>query len=329
MSRRYLVPALLLAAASGCERESGLQLPGSTEWDRIAVLAEASERVLDWQVAEGDRVDAGDLLLRLDTARHDARIAEAANRLAEAQARLAQLEAGPRAETIARVRAERASAAAAVVEAELEYERVSELLARNLTSESSVDQALATRDQRRAALDAADAVLAEFLAGTRSEEIDQANARVAAIRSELEGLHLTRERFEVRAPRTGRVDTLPFKPGDQPRTGDVLASLLVGDMPLARIFVPASVRARFAEGDIFEVGVEGVEATFRASLRSIRSEASFTPYYALTGDDASRLVYRAELLFEDASAADLPAGLPVVATPLAQPANEPAGAANE
>lgn len=328
MRVRYLVSIVLLAAAGGCERESALQLPGSTEWDRIAVLAEASERVLDWHVAEGDRVHAGDLLLRLDPARHDARIDEAANRLAEAEARLAELEAGPRAETIARARAERSSAEAAVVEAELEYDRVRELLARNVTSESSVDQALATRDQRRAALDAADAVLAELLAGTRGEEIDQGRARVAAIRAELTGLRLTRDRYEVRAPRAGRVDTLPFKPGDQPRSGDVLASLLVGELPLARIFVPASVRARFDEGDAFEVSVEGVEQPLRASLRSIRSEASFTPYYALTGDDASRLVFRAELLFEDASAAALPAGLPLVATPLAGAADD-APAAND
>jgi HlyD family secretion protein len=326
MRLQSVLVASVLAATTGCDRDPGLQLPGNTEWDRIVVLAEASERILDWHVAEGDRVEAGDLLLRLDADRHDARIAEAANRLAEAEARLAELKSGPRPETIARARAERASAAAAQVEAELEYERVRELLARGLTSQSSLDQALATRDQRRAALEAADAVLAELLAGTRSEQIDQAEAHVSAIRAEIHGLGLTRERFEVRAPRSGRVDTLPFKPGDQPRAGDALASLLVGDAPFARVFVPASVRAGFSEGDVFEIGVEGVGELFRARLRSIRSEASFTPYYALTGDDASRLVYRAELLFEDARAAELPAGLPLVATPLVGTALVAAGA---
>jgi HlyD family secretion protein len=48
-------------------------------------------------------------------------------------------------------------------------------------------------------------------------------------------------------------------------------------------------------------------------VRSVRSEASFTPYYALSGDDATRLVYRAELVLEGAGAADLPAGLPASA----------------
>ena len=60
--------------------------------------------------------------------------------------------------------------------------------------------------------------------------------------------------------------------------------------------------------------VEGVATPFTATLRSVRSEPSFTPYYALAGDDASRLVYRAELVLE--GGADLPAGLPVTAVPL-------------
>jgi HlyD family secretion protein len=54
--------------------------------------------------------------------------------------------------------------------------------------------------------------------------------------------------------------------------------------------------------------------TFTAKVRSIRSEASFTPYYALAGDDATRLVYRAEVVLQGDGAADLPAGLPVSAS---------------
>ena len=51
----------------------------------------------------------------------------------------------------------------------------------------------------------------------------------------------------------------------------------------------------------------------RARVRSIRSEAAFTPYYALTGDDASRLMYRAELVLQGEAARQLPAGLPLSA----------------
>jgi HlyD family secretion protein len=91
--------------------------------------------------------------------------------------------------------------------------------------------------------------------------------------------------------------------------------LLVGDAPYARVFVPATRRTGLAVGDRFEIQIGGSDQTYTATLRSIRSEASFTPYYALAGDDASRLVYRAELLL-DGDASMLPAGLPLTARAL-------------
>jgi HlyD family secretion protein len=81
------------------------------------------------------------------------------------------------------------------------------------------------------------------------------------------------------------------------------------------VFVPAPRRADIEIGARFEVRIEGVAQPYTATVRSIRSEPTFTPYYALAGDDASRLVYRAELKLD--GGADLPAGLPLTAVPLA------------
>ncbi|MCY1447767.1 hypothetical protein D9M71_644010 [compost metagenome] len=117
----------------------------------------------------------------------------------------------------------------------------------------------------------------------------------------------------MRAPRDGRVDALPFRPGDQPPEGAEVVSLLVGDEPYARLFIPASIRARVDVGTRLRIHVEGVEQPFEARLRNIRSESSFTPYFALTGDDASRLVYRAEAVLQGDAARRLPAGLPLTA----------------
>jgi len=88
--------------------------------------------------------------------------------------------------------------------------------------------------------------------------------------------------------------------------------MLVGDAPYARVFVPAPRRGDMKQGDVLDVKLEDGR-TFKASVRSIRSEASFTPYYALAGDDAARLVYRAELVLQGDGVADLPAGLPASA----------------
>jgi HlyD family secretion protein len=77
------------------------------------------------------------------------------------------------------------------------------------------------------------------------------------------------------------------------------------------VFVPATVRTGVHEGQALALHVEGSERQWHARVRSVARDPSFTPYYALTGDDASRLVYRAELVLTDEGAAALPAGLPV------------------
>src|SRR4029077_1999843 len=127
--------------------------------------------------------------------------------------------------------------------------------------------------------------LRELTHGTRPEQIEQAAAAVDAAKATLNGLELTRARLTVGAPRAGRVDALPFRAGDQPSVGAEMVSMLVGDAPYARVFVPASQPADLKIGDRFEVRIQGVATPFTAKLRSIRSEPSFTPYYALAGDD--------------------------------------------
>jgi hypothetical protein len=194
----------------------------------------------------------------------------------------------------------------------VDYVRSVELKKRDLIAGAAVDQAGAMLNQAKASTKAQEAQLLELTHGTRPEQIDQAHAAVAAAKGTLEQLELTRARLTVRAPRAGRVDALPFHQGDQPPVGAALVSMLVGDAPYARIFVPAPRRGDIKQGDVFDVKIEDGR-TFRASVRSIRSEASFTPYYALAGDDAARLVYRAELVLQGDGAADLPAGLPVSA----------------
>ena len=110
------------------------------------------------------------------------------------------------------------------------------------------------------------------------------------------------------APRAGRVDSLPYRLGDQAPVGAPLAILLVGDAPYARVYVPEPMRANVKIGDRATVHVDGREEAYPARVRAIRSEPVFTPYYALSGKDASRLSYLAEVVLD--GKVELPAGLP-------------------
>ena len=308
--RRLLLSALLLVALTGCA-DADKPLLGTLEWDRVSLPAEASEVLLRIAVAEGERVEAGQLLLELDPRRQDARIAQARAEVEQAAAHLAELSNGARSETIDAARADLARNRAELTDAERSFSRIAELYQRKQVAIAELDRARAARDQASAATRSAEAQLRELTNGTRPEQLEQAAAALEATRGNLAQLQVGREHLSLRAPRAGLVDALPFKVGDQPPAGAELVSLLVGEQPYARVFIPASIRAQVSVGDLMRVFVEGVEQPFQARVRSIRSEAAFTPYYALTGDDASRLMYRAELVLQGEAARQLPAGLPL------------------
>lgn len=306
--------ALLLLGTTGCARRAPPELLGTLEWDRVGVAAEVSEPILDIAVAEGDAVRAGDPVLRLDPRRTDAQLAQAEADRRRADAALAELRHGTRIETIDAARATLSGAESTQANARRERDRLAEIRRRGLVAQADLDTAETALRTAAAQASAARANLAELLNGTRVEDIEQAEATLASAQANVERLQLSRARLDVRAPRDGRIDALPFKKGDQVPLGATLVSLLAGDAPYARIYVPASQRPGLDRGARCRVRVEGTAATFDATIRSLRSDPAFTPYYALSGDDASRLAYRAELVLEGTGANGLPAGLPAQAT---------------
>ncbi len=129
---------------------------------------------------EGDPVEAGAPLLRLDERRLGAQAARARATRNEAAARLAELERGPRAERIREARARLVGAESAVANSEREYERSRALELKAYESVERRDQLSAARDQALARRDQARAALEAMETGTTSEELDQARASLAA-----------------------------------------------------------------------------------------------------------------------------------------------------
>jgi HlyD family secretion protein len=299
---------LLLVACSG--RDAQWSAPGNTEWDRAAVLAEVSEPVTELLVTEGAAVQAGQLLMRLDARRTAAQLAAAQADEQRASAQLLELRHGARQETIDSARAELTRATSDAENAHREYQRAIALRKTNAIAQQDLERFDTAARVAEASVSAQRAQLQELLHGTRPEQLAQAEAALAGAQAQAQRWALILERLEVRAPRAGRIDALPYRLGDQPPAGATLVSMLVGAQPYARVFIPEQRRAGLREGQKFRVRVDGVEQPFDAVLHSVRSEPTFTPYYALSGEDASRLSYRAELVLQGDAAGQLPPGIP-------------------
>jgi HlyD family secretion protein len=308
---RRLPLAILLAVAglAACSKQPPQAL-GTLEYDRITLPAPAAERIVAIQVREGEQVAAGQPLLQLDPAHTRSELAAAQAQVRQQHEVLAELETGPRVEDIDRARANLAAAQAQAREARAYYDRLAPLKGQGYVAAADLDRARAAAGNAAGQVAAAQAALDELLHGTRPEQIAQAQATVAAAEAQASAQQVLLGKLNILAPRAGRVDSLPYKLGDQAPVGAPVAILLAGDAPYARIYVPEQQRAGVRVGDAIQVFVAGREQPYAGRVRMIRSEPDFTPYYALIGDDAARLSYLAEVALGP-DAAELPAGLPV------------------
>lgn len=300
---------LLCLTLNACQPEAPRAL-GTLEWDRVTLPITAAEPILRIDVQVGQRVEVGALLMQLDPARAEARRAAALGEVERLQQALAVLNAGARVENRNEAAARVAEARALATNAEQQLARRRALVAQKLLPKAELDQAEASAGAANAALTAAVAGRQLLSHGSRAEDIAQAAAAVRTAQAQLATVEIDLDRLTIRAPRAGRIDALPYKVGDQPAVAAPAVILLVGTAPYARVYVPEPLRAAVRPGQAVTVQVDGIVRSFAGHLRTIRSEPSFTPYYALTGSDAARLSYLAEIDL-NADAAELPAGVPL------------------
>lgn len=302
-----LAAAMLVLAACRADAPQAL---GTLEWDRVTLPAPVAEKIVRIDVREGQQVVAGAPLLQLELTRTQSQLAAAQAQATQRREALAELRAGPRGEAIAQARASRAAAQAQARDADAYYARLQPLGRQRLVAASEVDRARAASQSARAQVRVAQAALLELERGTRAEQVAQGEAAVAAADAQARVQAVTLEKLDIVAPRAGRIDSLPYKLGDQAPVGAPLAVMLVGEAPYARVYLPQALRNRLKVGDTVQVRLDGQKKAYTGRVRMIRSEPSFTPYFALTGQDAERLSYLAEISLGK-EAASLPVGAPL------------------
>lgn len=309
--------ALKTAAITGCALLSACGAPddtarvvGELASDRIELSAEFNEPIVEILTAEGAAVTAGQLLMRQDDTRAAARLKEADAALAQQQARLNELLRGPRAEQIAAARANLEGATQELAFRSSELDRMAKIHAKGLASDDALDLARVARDSAVANRKLRLAQLQESLAGTTVEELAQAEHALQQLAARRETAAVDLERLNLRAPVDGIVDSRLFELGERPSVGQAVIVMLSGAQPYARVFVPEQLRVRVAAGASAVIHVDGLSSPVRGRVRWVSNDAAFTPYYALTERDRSRLTYRAKV--DIAEQRDrLPDGVPV------------------
>jgi ABC exporter DevB family membrane fusion protein len=181
---------------------------------QVELRFELAGRIEEILVAEGQIVQKGDVLGRIDDAeyRYDVALAAAEVDLAEAQ--LDRLLNGARPEERAEARALYSASQAELERARLTWDRTQQLRNARAVSQQDAD------DQRTRVLaltwevEAAKSRLALLEAPARADEVAMAQARIDAAKAQVQLAHVQLERTSLRAPSAGQILRVNVEDGE-------------------------------------------------------------------------------------------------------------------
>ncbi|TPQ48328.1 efflux transporter periplasmic adaptor subunit [Prosthecomicrobium hirschii] len=245
---------------------------GRIEVERVDIASKYAGRLLEMLVREGDFVEKGAVIARLDTSEIRAQLAAAA---ATAQRAI---------QTIGRAEAETAMREAELALAEVELRRASELHDRSVTSQAEVDRRAAQRNVAAAAVKAAKSAIGEA-EGARAV----ADAQVRQIQAMLDDMTLT-------APVAGRVEYRLVQTGEVVAAGARVATLLdLSDVNMT-VFLPTRLVGRVRLGADARIRLDAAsEFVIPAKVSFVAAEAQFTPKTVETETERDKLMYRVKV----------------------------------
>jgi HlyD family secretion protein len=188
---------------------------------KIEVAAKVIGKVSWIGVEKGDKVQQGQVLVRLEDDEYRAQLEQAKGNLVNLQARLDQLLHGSRPEEISQALANVEVAKADQENARVTLERIRRLVGQAVMSQQNLDDAQARYDQSAAKTNALQKAYELIRLGPRQEEIDSMRGQVAQAQGQVAFAETNLNNTIIRAPVTGTILERNVEKGEFVTTGFV------------------------------------------------------------------------------------------------------------
>ncbi len=283
--------------------EGVLLLSGNMEVTETNVGFKIAGRVTELSVDEGQQVQTGQVLARLDNAELASTVTQNRAALQEAASHLAELKAGSRPQEIEQARANVRSEEAEEVRLKKDYERAETLYTNGAISTAQFDAAKSAYETRAALQRSAMESLSLVREGPRKEDIDAAEYRVeqakAAVRTAEEKLKDT----VIVAPAPGVILRKNVELGETVGAGTPIFT--IGDLssPWIKVYVPDPQLNLVKLGQKALVTIDTdprkPSKTYSGWVSYISNEAEFTPKNVQTQEERVKLVYGVKVRVEN------------------------------
>jgi HlyD family secretion protein len=254
MKRLLYLSLALLALA--CTRVESDVMQGYGEADYVYLASQESGVVSEVFVREGDLVEAGAPIFRLEAGRIDYPL-QGANAQRAALAQTIE---------VARANAELARQ---------NYQRTSGLFREGFVSRARLDA-------DHAALSAANA------------RVEEARRQLTASSAEIGLWRQRRGDLDGAAPAAGTIERVFHRPGEVVAAGQPIAALLPPQNMKVRFFAPEAMLSRLPVGAHVSVSCDGCAAPMAATVSFVAQEPQFTPPVIYSLDQREKLVFLVE-----------------------------------
>src|SRR6201996_3986780 len=188
---------------------------------KIEVASKVNGRVAWIGVDKGDKVRAGQVLVRLEDDEYRAQVEQEQGQLANLEAKLAEDEHGSRPEEIQKARADVDQAKADLADSKATLERTRQLVEEGVLSKQTLDDAQAKYESDVAKVASLQRTADLSVLGPRKEEIDQVRGQIEQARGALAYAQNQLDNTVIKAPVTGTILDRNVEKGEFITTGFV------------------------------------------------------------------------------------------------------------
>jgi HlyD family secretion protein len=311
MKRRIPVLILLAAVVAAgvvlylhltrkAKPENQLTLSGNIEAHESLVSFKVQGRVVDLPVEEGQSVEPGALLARLDDAdyRQKVRIDEANVHVRESN--LALTLAGTREQELKASEQTMLDAQADLEQKRLDYGRAQRLYGKDAVSTQDRDLAETALKRAEAAFQATRQRYNQAVEGSRKEDIAIARANLREANANLGLSRVTLDYTTLRAPSAGVITVRQAEAGEVVVPGTPVVTLADLDHIWLRAYIAETDLGRIRWGQPANITTDTYPGKqYRGRVSFISSNAEFTPKSVQTYKERVTLVYRIKIDVEN------------------------------
>lgn len=275
------------------EEATFIKVSGNIEATEVDVGFKVSGRIVSRFFEEGDWVDQGKVLAKLDDEDLRNRVEVARATWKSAQARLSKLLAGSRPEEVKQAEANLHQAQFDLGNKQVQYERMKGLYERGVIAKEAFDNAETSFKISKAALQVATENYQLVKEGPRKEDIEDARAQVDQARASVKLNETQLSYTTLSSPISGVVLVKSGEIGEVVNPGTPILTMADVENVWLKAYIPETDLSKVKWGqDVIVTTDLRPQKKYRGRISFISSQAEFTPKQIQTEKERVTLVYR-------------------------------------